>query len=84
MKFAISRSSRWIRTSQTCVRRPTCSGSAIAVSTSPSTAAAKTLVFISTVVKFVSGGRWRNVPHAATVSANAVHAPPWTKPPGCR
>ena len=41
-------------------------------------AEASTLTFSSTVVKPLPSGRWRIVPHAATVSAKATHAPPCT------
>src|SRR5262249_11488104 len=70
-KFAANRSPLYIRTSHTCVRRPRCSGSPTAVSTSPASAAANTLVLISTVVKFSPGPRFAIVPNAATVSPNA-------------
>jgi hypothetical protein len=45
---------------------------------SPSRPAANTLAFSSAVVKSWPSRRWRNVPHAATVSANATHTPPCT------
>jgi hypothetical protein len=50
VKKAAFRPSFWIRTSQTCVRRPTWSGRPIAVSTSPTRPAAKTFAFSLAVV----------------------------------
>ena len=52
MKFATWTSSRAMRTSQTWVRWPTCSGYATAISSSPTVAVWKMFVFISAVVKF--------------------------------
>ena len=54
-KAAFRPSSFWIRTSQTWVRRPTCSGRPMAVSTSPTRPAAKTLALSSAVVKSCPG-----------------------------
>ena len=78
VKKAHVRSPRRIRTSHTCVRRPTWSGRPTPSSTSPVRPAANTLAFSSIVVKLVSGRRLRRVPHAATVSAKATQTPPWT------
>src|SRR5579875_1091977 len=83
-KLAASRPALLTRTSHTCVRRPRCSGSPTAISSSPTTPALSTLTFSSAVVNVPPGGRLRIVPQAATVSANATHTPPCTYPNGCR
>src|ERR1700741_150272 len=68
------------RVCQTCVRLPLCSGVASA-RTTPLNAAAKKLVFDSSVAVCCPGSRFTTVPAAPMVSANAISVPPWSAPP---
>jgi len=75
--FATSRASPVVsRVSQTCVRRPRCSGTLSAINRLPTGAAAKKLVLLSTVVVDWPSRRLSTVPSAPTVSAKAMIAPP--------
>src|SRR5918992_1493762 len=67
------------RVCQTWVRLPLCSGVASA-RTTPWKAAAKKLVFDSSVAVFCPGARLTTVPAAPIVSANAISVPPCSAP----
>src|SRR5687768_294446 len=67
------------RVCHTCVRLPLWSGVASA-RTTPANAAAKKLVFDSSVAVFWPAARFTTVPAAPMVSANAISVPPCTAP----